>query len=49
VGRLAPRAARSLAQARTERDELQAKLSEADDTVAALRQSLKQMMRDQSI
>jgi hypothetical protein len=39
----------ALVQARAERDELRAKLSEADDTVAALRQSLKQMMRDQSI
>lgn len=39
----------ALVQARAERDELQAKLREADDTVAALRQSLKQMMRAQSI
>lgn len=39
----------ALAQARAERDELRVNLSEAGDTVAALRQSLKQMMRDQSI
>jgi len=38
----------ALAEARAERDELLAKLREAEDTVAALRQSLKQMMRDQS-
>jgi uncharacterized protein DUF6262 len=38
----------ALAQVRADRDELQGKLSAADDTVAALRKSLKQMMRDQS-
>lgn len=36
-------------QTRTERDELRAKLNEAEDTVTALRQSSKQMMRDQSL
>ncbi|QIZ37235.1 DUF6262 family protein [Saccharopolyspora sp. ASAGF58] len=39
----------ALAKAWSERDELQGKLSEAEDTVAALRRSLKQMMRDQRI
>ena len=33
---------------RAERNELQGKLSEAEDTVGALRRSLKQMMRDHS-
>lgn len=38
----------ALAQARAERDELLAKLSKAEDSVAALRRSLRQMMRDHS-
>jgi flagellar biosynthesis chaperone FliJ len=38
----------ALAEARAERDELRGKLSDAQDTVAALRMSLKQMMRDQA-
>ena len=33
---------------RAERNELQGKLSEAEDTVGALRRSLKQMIRDHS-
>lgn len=36
----------AMARARAERDELLARLSEAEDTVAALRRSLRQMMRD---
>jgi seryl-tRNA synthetase len=39
----------ALAEVRADRDELQGKLSEAEDTVGALRRSLKQMMRDQSL
>lgn len=39
----------ALAQARAERDELRAQLSDTEDTVAALRTSLRQMMRDQSV
>jgi chromosome segregation ATPase len=38
----------ALAEARADRERLQGKLSEAEDTVGALRQSLKQMMREQS-
>lgn len=38
----------ALTEARAERDELQERLSEAEDTAGALRRSLKQMMRDQS-
>jgi chromosome segregation ATPase len=37
----------ALAEVRAERNGLQEKLSEAEDTVGALRRSLKQMMRDQ--
>jgi chromosome segregation ATPase len=38
----------AMARARAERDVLRAQLSEAEDTVAALRRSLRQMMRDHS-
>jgi chromosome segregation ATPase len=38
----------ALARVRAERDELLGRLGEAEDTVAALRRSLKQMMRDHS-
>jgi hypothetical protein len=39
----------ALARERAERDELLARLSAAEDTVAALRKSLKQMMRGHSV